>query len=86
MLYEFETPENPELILEKVIKSLVSLPEEVEIDVTEGATTSVITIDVVPDDRGKIIGRRGCIIHSLKTIFHAIGCKRGKAIILEIKE
>jgi predicted RNA-binding protein YlqC (UPF0109 family) len=86
MVYEFEQPEDPQVLLEKLIKSLVSVPEETFVHVTESASTLILSIDVVPDDRGKIIGRGGSIIQSMKTIFHAIGCKHGRNIVLEIKE
>lgn len=86
MMYEFEDPESPELLLENIIKNLVAVPEEVEIEVTETASTTVLSIDVVPDDRGKIIGRGGIIIESLKTVFNAIGGRRNRSIILDIKE
>lgn len=86
MHYEFEDPENPELLLENIIKNLVAVPEEVEIEITETASTTVLSIDVVPDDRGKIIGRGGVIIESMKTLFKAIGGRRNRSIILDIKE
>ena len=86
MHYTFEEPDEPVDILEQIIMSLVEHPHEVEIDITEGESTAIYSIDVVPEDRGKIIGRGGCIIKSLQTVFHAIGCKRGTRIDLEIKE
>lgn len=78
--------ETPSKILEDIIKNLVEYPDEVEIDVLENNTTMICSIDVVPEDRGKIIGRGGCIIESLKTVFNAVGCKRGGTIVLNIKE
>lgn len=86
MQYENEVLESPMLLLEKIIKNLVSVPDSVDIYVTEGEATTILSIDVVPEDRGKIIGKRGCIIEALKTLFNAMGCKKGRAIILEIRE
>ena len=87
MIYEFEKPVDPVTLLEDIIKNLVSEPDAVDIFTTKGAgSTTILSIDVIPDDRGKIIGRGGCIIESLKVLFNAIGCKRGQAIILEINE
>lgn len=86
MHYDFEQSEEPIEILETIVKSLVAYPETAEIHVTESASTTILSIDVVPDDRGKIIGRGGCIIESLKTLFNAIGCKQGRTIVLEIRE
>lgn len=85
-MYEFEEPEAPEVILESFIKAIVSVPEEVEIEKTDSPSTTVLTIDVLPEDRGKIIGRGGKIIKSLNTLFHALGGKLKKQIVLEIRE
>jgi predicted RNA-binding protein YlqC (UPF0109 family) len=83
----FEETELEEL-LELYIKNIVSQPEEVEIEKTTSPSggTEIFTVHVIEDDRGKIIGRDGCIINSMNTIFHALGCKRGRQIEIEIGE
>lgn len=73
-------------LLNDYVRAIVSRPAETIIDVTESPSTLILTIDVVDEDRGKIIGRDGSIINSLKTIFHALGCKHGKKVMLEIRE
>jgi predicted RNA-binding protein YlqC (UPF0109 family) len=87
MLYEDFEDDDVEVLLERFVKNLVSVPEEVELQKTTSPNdTEIITIHVVDDDRGKIIGSGGCIIKSLNTIFHALGCKRGRQLELEIGE
>jgi len=86
MIYDEPETASIDDLLEDYIQALVGVPEEVEIEKTESATTLIYTIDVTHDDRGKIIGKGGSIINSLKTIFKALGCKHGKKVILEIKE
>jgi len=86
MIYDEPETASIDDLLEDYIQALVGVPEEVEIEKTESATTLIYTIDVIHDDRGKIIGKGGSIINSLKTIFKALGCKHGKKVILEIKE
>lgn len=74
-------------LLDTYIKNIVSTPEEVTIEVTSSPSgTEIFTVHVVDDDRGKIIGSQGCIIDSLNTIFHALGCKRGRQVEIEIGE
>lgn len=86
MLYpETEIREMDEL-LEDFIRALVSEPDEVEIESTCSENTVILTIDVLNIDRGKIIGRQGSIIESLKVLFKALGSKNGKRVHLEIKE
>lgn len=73
-------------LLDKTVRSLVAHPNEVKLIRTETDTTILYEIDVVSDDRGKIIGRHGRILESMKVLFHALGCKNGKRIHLEIHE
>lgn len=73
-------------LLEDFIKAIVGVPEEVVIEKTESASTVIYSIEVVRDDIGKIIGKGGSIINSLKTIFKALGCKHGKKVHIEIQE
>lgn len=86
MLYEIEEGPGIDEVLEDFICALVSVPEEVEIECVKTGNTVVFTIDVLPEDRGKIIGKGGSIIESLKVIFRALGCKHGKKVHLEIRE
>lgn len=86
MMYEDFPVAPPEEILTSIIQALVEYPEEVEIDKVESHGSTILTINVVPEDRGKIIGRSGVIIKSMNTIFHALGGKIGKQIVLEIQD
>lgn len=81
---EFES-EDLEDLLETFVKNIVSDPSLVEIETIEIPSGSeTITIDCKEGDRGKVIGKDGCIIKSLNTIFHALGCKRGRDIKIDM--
>lgn len=84
MMYTFEEDRPLEDLLAEFIKALVASPEEVEIEVVETANTTILTISVVPDDVGKIIGRNGVIIDAIKTIFNALGWKQRRKVLVEI--
>lgn len=86
MMYDPIEVAPPEDILSTFIKSLVAYPDEVEITKTDSPGSTILTIDVLPEDRGKIIGRGGSIIKSLNTLFRALGGKIGKQIVLEIQD
>jgi len=86
MCYTFEEARPMDELLEDFIKAIVGVPEEVEIEKTESSTTVIYSVEVVSDDMGKIIGKKGTIINSLKTIFSALGCKHGKKVHIEIRE
>jgi uncharacterized protein len=64
---------------------LVEHPEEVEIEEIETESgTLVVEISVHPDDVGKIIGKRGRIIRSLRTLAKAVGQRDGDNVTVEV--
>ena len=72
-------------LLEYVTPWLVDHPDEVRITESEderGAT--VVEISVHPDDVGKMIGKRGRIIRSLRALARAAGQRDGKSILVEV--
>ena len=73
-------------LLEELIKSLVSIPEEVEIRVNENGSTLFCEIDVLDEDRGKIIGSGGTIIRSIKKIWSALGGKNRKKVMIRLHD
>lgn len=86
MMYDHFESLPPEEILESIVQALVAHPEEVEIDKIESSGSLILTISVIPEDRGKIIGRSGVVIKSMNTLFRALGGKMGKQIVLEIQD
>lgn len=73
-------------VVKSIVTSLVDGPEDVEVVAVEGSHSTIIEVDVHPDDRGKIIGRKGTIAAALRTILKAASGKDKKRYILEIIE
>ena len=64
---------------------LVDHPEELEVTATEGENNALILeLYVHPDDVGKIIGKRGRIIRSLRTLAKAAGQRQGRSVSVEV--
>lgn len=55
-----------------------------EVSVTQDG--DVITVKVAKDDMGKIIGKQGRIIKSIRSIVKAAAAKKGVSATLEIDE
>jgi predicted RNA-binding protein YlqC (UPF0109 family) len=49
----------PEVFLEFVVKGLVDNPDDVNIEKRIDEMGVLLTLDVHPDDMGKVIGRKG---------------------------
>lgn len=66
-----------------IATSLVSTPDEVEIEETEGQGERVLTIKVAADDRGTIVGRQGRTVKAIQTVLNAASGD-GRRVVLEI--
>ena len=57
-------------VLEYLIKSLVSEPEEVYIE-SSGEGRCVFAVTVAEEDMGRVIGRRGRVANAIRTVVRA---------------
>jgi predicted RNA-binding protein YlqC (UPF0109 family) len=64
---------------------LLDEPDEMEINETEGDRGAIVLeISVAPDDMGKIIGKRGRIIRSIRALARAAGQRDDRSIMVEV--
>jgi uncharacterized protein len=75
--------ENDELLTE-VIRALVDQPEKVKVAERRSNGHSHLTIEVEPQDRGKVIGREGKTMNALRILFGRIGAAEGRKIFLRV--
>ena len=74
-------------LLEGMIKAIVDKPDEVNIDLTESENTLIYELKVGEGDIGKVIGKKGKNVGSVRTLLSAATAKEGgKRAILEIIE
>ncbi|MEN3189909.1 MAG: KH domain-containing protein [Atribacterota bacterium] len=71
-------------LIEFIIKGIVDKPEEVEINQIIGEKTLIFEIKADPQDVGKIIGKQGRNIKSIRTIANAAAQNSNKRVIIEI--
>jgi predicted RNA-binding protein YlqC (UPF0109 family) len=74
-----------ELVL-YIAKALVDNPDNVEVQEVAGEKATVIEVKVSETDRGKIIGKEGRIIKSIRTIVNSASAKLDKRATVEIVE
>ncbi len=67
-----------------VIQNLVDEPDSVDIQVVEGENGTLIEVRISPDDVAKVVGRKGRIINSLRTLAMTLGARLGRRVRLEI--
>ena len=73
-------------LIEQIVKKLVDRPESVNVTEINGEQATIIELRVAPEDLGKVIGKEGRTVRSLRTLVHAIASKEHKRVVLEILE
>ena len=72
-------------LIEYIAKSIVSHPDDVTVTQLEDDDGRLILrLEVSPDDKGKIIGRGGRVIQSIRLLVRVAAVKQGIRANLEI--
>jgi uncharacterized protein len=72
------------VLVEAIAKALVDNPDQVQVRAVESEQVTVLELRVHPADLGKVIGRQGRTVKSMRTILGAAGMKLKKRLTLEI--
>lgn len=72
--------------LEYVVKMLVDNPDSVKVNRTVDEMGVLLTLDVHPEDMGKIIGRTGNTAKAIRTLLRVVGMKNDARVNLKISE
>ena len=74
-----------EALLEFLARALVDKPDEVSVEgFEEDDGTVVLEISVADDDYGKIIGRGGRTVSSLRTVMRAVASRQDERILVDV--
>jgi predicted RNA-binding protein YlqC (UPF0109 family) len=73
-------------LVEYIIKCLVENKEEVQVTEKTQDDATVISIKVATTDMGRIIGKEGRIIKSVREIVRAYSAKEKVKVLVEIEE
>lgn len=67
-----------------IVKALVDYPDEVNVREVAGESSIVLELTVAEEDAGRVIGRSGRVINSIRTIVQSLAAKDGKRVSLEV--
>lgn len=70
--------------IEYIVKSLVGNPDAVSVERTIDEKGVLLELTVDPEDRGRVIGRRGSTAQSLRALLRALGTKNSARYNLKI--
>ena len=71
-------------LVEYIVKALADEPDAVVLSEIEGEASIVLELRVAPGDMGRMIGREGRTINSMRSLARVLGAKNGKKVTLEI--
>jgi predicted RNA-binding protein YlqC (UPF0109 family) len=72
--------------IEYIVKHLVDKPDEVQVNEIHGEGTVVCELRVGEGDLGKVIGKHGQTVRSIRMLVTAASAKQRKRAVLEILE
>ena len=78
-----------EELMTQIARALVDHPDEVLVEAVEGDEgddTTVLEMRVAPDDVGKVIGKQGRTVRSMRTILAAVGAGHHLRYELDVVE
>jgi predicted RNA-binding protein YlqC (UPF0109 family) len=73
-------------LVEMIAQSLVDQPDKVVVSQVEGEESTVLELEVAPEDLGKVIGKQGRTARAIRIILGAAGMKLKRRYNLDIKE
>ena len=72
--------------LQFVAQQLVNNPNAVEVRETRGDTASILELRVAKEDLGRVIGKQGHTVKSIRIILNAVAARTKRKVVLEIIE
>lgn len=73
-------------LLEYIVKNLVAYPDKVEISEVENEGKITLKLKVAKEDMGRIIGKEGRIIRSIREIIYSYAAKESKKVSVDVEE
>lgn len=71
-------------LLGVIAKALVDYPESVDVREVDGEQAVTLELRVADGDMGKVIGKKGRIAQSIRTVMQAAASRENKRVIVEI--
>ena len=81
-----ETSGDMRMLVEQIVQAFVDTPDQVKVTPVEDGGDTILELRVAQSDMGKVIGRQGRTVKSIRTILGAASMKLQTRYILEIVE
>ena len=71
-------------LVESVVRPLVDFEDDLEVTSREEGSTIIVEVSVNEEDAGKVIGRQGRVIKSIRTLARAAASRNDMHVEVEI--
>ena len=71
---------------ELLLKSLATKDKDINISTRVEQEKIYLTTKIDPSDKGRVIGKDGCIIKAVRVVLSAAGSKQNKKVFLKIED
>lgn len=79
-----DSAEELRTLVAEVVEPLIDNPGELDVTASEEGDNLLIEVSVNPDDAGKVIGRQGRVIKSIRTLARAAATRKGLNVDVEL--
>ena len=73
-------------LVEYMAKTLVEDPNQVQVNVIEGASSVTLELRVAPDDMGRVIGKSGRVANAIRVLLRVAAEREGQQVTLDVVE
>ena len=73
-------------LVQFLARQLVNNPDAVEVKEGHGDTASVLELRVAKEDLGRLIGKQGRTVNSIRAILNAAASRTNRKVVLQIIE
>jgi predicted RNA-binding protein YlqC (UPF0109 family) len=72
-------------LVEYISKSLVDDPSQVDVTEIRRGDSVILKLRVSQEDKGRVIGRKGRVANSMRSLLRVMAARQGKRVNLEIE-
>ena len=77
------TAGNARAVLDYLVRAVVDDPDSVEVEIEEGGRRPSLNVTVAPGDMGRVIGKRGRVATSIRTVTRSAAVRDGVEVDIE---